>query len=412
MSIWESTNNWAESYAGCSSVSQSPINLSTDSANKCSKLCDFYMNDSYVKTGTIKASPDYLEIATDGQVSCSYNKIQYNLLLSYLYNPSQHTIEGTRYDAEFVMVFVGPSGQQLNVSVMVQNSNKLSASSKFFDAFVPYATNSNKDIPITLGNNWSFSFVLPKEPSYFVYEGSNITPPCQPNITWIVHRFPVNISSDALAMLKKTYNSGYRQPQSVGERKIMWNDGSNTRMSPKTLEANDHRLYVVMKRVGEDAESRKQAHAKENPKTNVSLIGSLEGKLKEPPKKSVMESTSESLHKLHQNAKSIGYANLGWIALLCLIIYIEVVVARYLAKVVLTGVFSMSAVSVSVEPSSFYTNVGWYGVIKWFWGILTFPIRFLLGLFQQKGGDFIQKMKQQAAQRAAAKLAQTKQVIT
>ena len=110
----------------------------------------------------------------------------------------------------------------------------------------------------------------------------------------------------------------------------------------------------------------------------------MEGKLKEPSKKTIMESTSESLRKLHTNAKEIGYGNLGWIALLCLIIYIEVVVARYLAKVALTGVFSMSAVTVSGEPSSFYTNVGWLGILKWFWGILTFPIRFLIGIVHIK----------------------------
>ena len=408
MSIWDTTNNWAESYAGCSSQNQSPINLSTDDANKCSKLCEFYMNDSYIQSGSIKALSDYLALAIGGSATCSYNQIQYNLGICYLYNPSQHTVEGTRYDAEFVMSFNGPSGQALNVSIMLQSSGKESASTKFFDAFVPYATDSSRDIPINFGNNWSLSFALPKEPSYFVYQGSNLTPPCQANITWIVHRFPVNISSTALAVLKKTYASGYRAVQTLGQRKVTWNDGSNARMSPKTLEANDKRLYVVMKRVGEDAESRKANIGNKPAKTDVSMIGSLEGKLKEPSKKTIMENTSESLQKLHQNAKEIGYGNLGWIALLCLIIYIEVVVARYLAKVALTGVFSMSAVSVAGEPSSFYTNVGWLGILKWFWGILTFPIRFLIGLFQKNRQSFSMSniagaAARMAAQRAAAK---------
>lgn len=408
MSIWDTTNNWAESYTGCSTVNQSPVNLSTDDADKCSKLCEFYMNDSYTNSATIRAEPNFLFLGVGNQ-TCSYNQMQYNLMYCSLYNPSQHTIEGTRYDAEFVMSFSGPSGQTLNVSVMVKSSNKVSASSKFFDAFVPYATNSSRDIQVNLGNNWSLSFALPKEPSYFVYEGSNLTPPCQANITWIVHRFPVNISSDSLAVLKKTYSSGFRPVQSIGKRKIVWNDGSNARMSSKTLEANDHRLYVVMKRVGEDAESRRANLDKKTPKTNVGLvdnIGSLEGKLKAPSEKTVMEKTSESIRKLHQNAKEVGYANLGWIALLTLIIYIEVVIARYLAKVVLTGVFSMSAVTVTGEPSSFYTNVGWYGVLKWFWGILTFPIRFLIGLFQQKRQAFsMSNMAAMAAKAAAARAA-------
>lgn len=408
MSIWDTTNNWAESYTGCSTVNQSPVNLSTDDANKCSKLCEFYINDSYINSGTIRADPNFLLLATGGQSTCSYNQIQYTLAYCAMFNPSQHTIEGTRYDAEFVMFFNGPSGQALNVSVMVKSSNKVSASTKFFDAFVPYATSSSRDIPINLGSNWSLSFALPKEPSYFVYEGSNLTPPCQANITWIVHRFPVNISSDSLAVLKKTYPSGFRPVQAINQRKVMWNDGTNTRMSSKTLEANDHRLYVVMKRVGEDAEARKANLDKKTPTTNVSMVGSLEGKLKAPSEKTVMEKTSESMHKLHNSAKEIGYANLGWIALLTLIIYIEVVIARYLAKVVLTGVFSMSAVTVSGEPSSFYTNVGWYGVLKWFWGILTFPIRFLIGLFNQKRQSFSMSniagaAAKMAAQRAAAK---------
>lgn len=275
MSLWDGVNNWADSYAGCAGANQSPIDLSQSAAEPCDLLCSVTWDTSYPTLGVVAAVGDVLTFALPSSTpTLKYNNDTYTFDSLQIYHPTQHTVEGVRYDAEVVMVFLGPSGAVLNVSVLASSSPRESGSRKFFGAFVQYANDPTRNIDVNLGNNWSLTQVLPTEGSYFVYSGSDILPPCDGSRTWIVYRMPVNIHPDDLATLTKTYPTGYRPTQPLGEgRKVYYNDGTKAPIPEETLDANDDRIYIKCHRLDEDADIQA---AKSNPAAGATLA--------EPPK--------------------------------------------------------------------------------------------------------------------------------
>jgi len=273
-----------------------------------------------------------------------------------LYHPSQHTIEGARYEAEFVMNWTNSSGT-LNVSVPVQSSPRESSSSTFFGAIVPYATDPTRIIPVTLGNNWSLSHAFPSEPSYFVYTGTDLIPPCDGNKTWIVYRFPININPNDLANLVKNYPSGYRPIQALGTgRKLYFNNGQNLKQSPETAQSNDDRIYIRCTKLEDD---KKIQDARSFANTANSLFGNLDQSA------SGISSKLEDSKKLKSQIQGVAHLtnyyieNTGgywlWISI---IIYIIIgILAFYLGK-------SLGGMMANSTSGSIFTNQGIYNFTR------------------------------------------------
>jgi carbonic anhydrase len=379
MSVWPTANNWADSYAGCGTANQSPIDLTTKNAIVCSQKCEFTMGDTFVTQPmvNISQSSDFLRGMPDGPggpppATCTYNGGAYDLTRFALYNPAQHTIDGHRYDAEFVMTFINRSTSEfLSVSVLLQQtSSKSTASRDFFHALVAACPllGPGQMEAANLGKNVSFSHALPKDPSYFVYAGSSLTPPCDGGMTWIVHRHPVMISSDDLADVQRQFPAGFRPTQEVGAtRQIMFNDGQNAVQSEETLKTNDHRLYIAVKRIHQDQEARKARKAQDGLKVPVTFGSGATGAASG---KTWMDHAQETHHAIQQ----IGWGNALMVPGLCLAVLALVWLARSLAKYVLTG-----------GNGSILTNAGWLStatlivdIVFWPWVLLMAFIRSVL----------------------------------
>lgn len=263
MSMFDNVANWPKENAACATPNQSPIDLAAGSAEKCDLLCDFTMKDTFIGSVTGEFTPSGLGVIISGQdAPVTYNGAEYQGvggLGMMLYTPSQHTIGGTRYDAECVMFFRLVGGGDLRVSVMVESNSRESPSKDFFSKVVPYMqrTGSASGSNITIKGDWSPAMALPAEPSYFVYKGSAIEPSCEP-CTWIVFRNPVNMHPDDMAFLKRNMKPGYRPTQPLNGRTVYLNDGANVALSDSQVGSDgDNRVYIKCSKLESDVTIQK-----------------------------------------------------------------------------------------------------------------------------------------------------------
>lgn len=225
-SIFESSSSWPDKYKGCGAPHQSPINLSQSFSVPCDRLCEWTIDEvsvgeAYISDESINKGGIVLSDFSNGKPTAQYNGEGYTCEEITLYSTSQHSLESVFGEAELVATFTHPTGKTVCMSVIVRTSPGDTPSSKFFNAFVPY---SDSDTVVKLGETWSLTDILPDKPAYFVYKGTKLTPPCEPDVTWIVYSNTVTMDPSDYAKLAKNVRPVRRPLQEVGEREVTFFD--------------------------------------------------------------------------------------------------------------------------------------------------------------------------------------------
>ena len=122
----------------------------------------------------------------------------YQLLQFHFHAPSEHTINGTRYDAEVHLVHQNILGQLAVVGVLLTQSAM--APSSIFDEIVMTAPTMVGTGAMD-GMSLNASALLPEDLSYFAYAGSLTTPPCTEGVRWFVMQTPVAVSASVIQRL-------------------------------------------------------------------------------------------------------------------------------------------------------------------------------------------------------------------
>lgn len=218
MSIFSSSTTW-----GCPTVNQSPINLAQSSAKPCDLLCDISIEETYPSQGSVIVSDEGLILHNQaGLGSCKYNSEGYTCTFLSVNHPSQHTIENIQADAEVIATFTNPTGKYLCISSLVRVNPSQTSNTAFFSAFVGYGNPSVTSTDVVLGDNWTLGMMVPSGGGYFMYEGSTVSPPCQPT-TWIVFKNMINIDSTDFATLIRNNQAGSRPIQPTADREVFYN---------------------------------------------------------------------------------------------------------------------------------------------------------------------------------------------
>jgi len=245
MSLYSSSTSWG---GNCSGTNQSPINLSQAAAKPCDLLCELVFDDVYVPQATVSISNEGMVLQnTGGLGSCKFNGQGYTCQALLLNHPSHHTIENIQADAEVIAMFTNPTGGNLCVSTLVRVNPHQTAASSFFNAFIPYGNPSVASTPVNLGENWGLFQMVPPNGAYYVYDGSLVTPGCDPT-KWVVFKSMINIDSNDFALLVKNVNPGSRPIQGVGDREIFYNDVEQLPGGPMP---HDNKTYMKCRRSGQ-----------------------------------------------------------------------------------------------------------------------------------------------------------------
>ncbi|WP_341516913.1 carbonic anhydrase family protein [Citrobacter gillenii] len=219
---WGEINN---EYKSCQTgVNQSPINIQPSDTSKLGlPILTMQYTDSPVRfqsiNHTLQATmnsytPDTLNID---------NQLYYLKQLDF-HAPSEHTIEGKNYAMELQLLHKNQQGDTVIVAVMFDVDEPNQAIKNLWESF-PTMEGSNMPIfsPVNINQ------LLPDNKVYWRYSGSLTIPPCSENVTWIVLKTPISLSTEQLENFRYIVGHMNNRPlQPLNGREVEDSQSGNT----------------------------------------------------------------------------------------------------------------------------------------------------------------------------------------
>lgn len=150
-------------------------------------------------------------------------KDSYPLLQAHLHSPSEHTLNGKRYEAEMHFVNVREDGRLAVVGLFLEVGKPNEQIQLMLDN-TPNTPDQKTHNPTSIV--FDPAKLLPKgagSGKFFTYSGSLTTPPCTEGVNWYVYEKPITLSSSQLQALKDFYDGNYRYLQDLNARQLVTN---------------------------------------------------------------------------------------------------------------------------------------------------------------------------------------------
>ena len=237
----------------CSNAT-APINLGSDQQGSCTLKCDYtfsYNNSDSTATNHGNYISMTYDTATNAQVT--YNTQKYNVQEIRLYQPSLHTFNGWRADAEMIIYHTSTTGS-LIVCVPISGSPAQTASSAMLDLVVPrlvkYAGATGDSAQLRL-DQFNLNDIVPIKP-FYSYIGTLPYSPCNGSHSYVVFDAAdggsAQISSDNLESLRRLISASSKRIAT--DVPYFYNQKGPS----KTLGAADD-IYIDCQPTGEDGET-------------------------------------------------------------------------------------------------------------------------------------------------------------
>lgn len=204
-------SSWADNYPECAGAAQSPIDISVTGHADLPELEFEYMT----MDGTIVDTGHALQVNAEGG-AFTVGDTTFTLRQIHFHVPSEHTLEGRRFDAVMHLVHAGEDGRLAVVAVMYELGEE-----NDFVGDVLEAAAATGDVPTEV----ELEDAAPENTEYYTYQGSLTTPPCTEGVRWFVLRNPESLSEEQLAELAGYYRDNVRPIQPANERTILHSAG-------------------------------------------------------------------------------------------------------------------------------------------------------------------------------------------
>ena len=168
--------------------------------------------------------PSPLEVVNNGHTiqvnyaqgsSISIGDEKFSLLQFHFHTPSEHFIKNDAFPLELHLVHRSESGQLAVVGVMLEQGKANPLIAKIWEQIPEVGKSSSlKDRLINAQD------LLPKNRSYYSYEGSLTTPPCSEGVKWNVMTEPMTVSAEQIDKFTSIYQVDARPVQAVYDRKV------------------------------------------------------------------------------------------------------------------------------------------------------------------------------------------------
>lgn len=183
---------------GKAPLSSSPITLDhTDS--------DFQARDTGHTVELHALSPQHLTV--DGT--------RYTFRQMHYHAPSEHTVDGRSFEAEFHFVHQSEDGALAVLGVLATAGKHNTHWAPFTDA-VP-ATRGGRTPEVT---GLALTSMLPGSLDHYAYDGSLTTPPCSEGVRWLLLQAPVELSARQIEDLRSVHSGNNRPTQPLNNREI------------------------------------------------------------------------------------------------------------------------------------------------------------------------------------------------
>ncbi|XP_048136727.1 alpha carbonic anhydrase 7-like [Rhodamnia argentea] len=189
-----------EEWRTCSNGSmQSPIDLTSENVQVVAHLGR--LNRSYeASNATLKNRGHDIMLRWEGVAGSIYvNGTQYLLKQCHWHSPSEHAVNGRRFDLELHMVHESPKGEAAVVGVMYklgQPDTFLSSLTKYIE-WIAGTHEVQRAVGIVNPNRIKIGC------KYYRYEGSLTVPPCTENVTWTVVQEVRTVSREQVKLLRE-----------------------------------------------------------------------------------------------------------------------------------------------------------------------------------------------------------------
>jgi carbonic anhydrase len=206
-------------YRACSKGhEQSPINIRGARLNKNLKPLEFHYISgpmTLVNTGNgivARVNPGSFMVAAG---------VRYQLVEIDFHHPSEHPVKGKLDDMEADLVHRGEDGKLAIVAVRLnQDSGFPNATLATLWAHLPTKPGTTEKVTdmVNVGG------LLPGDPGYWTYMGSELTPPCTEGVRWFVFEQDLPISRSQFRSFANLFRMNTRPVQDAHGRRIEANE--------------------------------------------------------------------------------------------------------------------------------------------------------------------------------------------
>ncbi|CAO2173194.1 unnamed protein product [Urochloa humidicola] len=219
-------DRWAElnpSWANCSAGRmQSPIPLSRDTATPVRSLG--FLNYSYRPANATIVNLGYeIEVRFEGEAGrLVINGTVYNLKQLHWHTPSEHTVDGRRYDMELHLVHESAENKAAVIGVLYKNSSVPDPFLKRLEPGIERLRDTrDREVPAGVVDP---NLARATGSVYYRYMGSLTTPPCTEGVVWTVFKKVRHVAKYQVELLRQAVDDGYennaRPLQNVNNRDI------------------------------------------------------------------------------------------------------------------------------------------------------------------------------------------------
>jgi carbonic anhydrase len=147
--------------------------------------------------------------------------VNYQLLQFHFHHPSEHLLDGGRFDMEAHFVNKSADGSLCALGVFIKPG---AANSVLGPVVAAMQSQPGPDIAVA-GVLVDPRNLLPADPSYFEYEGSLTTPPCPETVNWVVFRTPIEASPEQIERYAAVFPMDARPIQPLDRRFVLEGGG-------------------------------------------------------------------------------------------------------------------------------------------------------------------------------------------
>ncbi len=217
----EDPSNWGDldsKYTMCKDgSSQSPINISKSVTIETKGLEKIIFN---YKTGASEVvnNGHTVQVNIKDGSSITVDGINFSLKQFHFHTPSENQIEGQNFPLEAHFVHASKDGKLAVVAVMFEDGKENPVLKKIWNK-MPHKAGGN----VTCGvSSKVVNSILPKDKSYYRFNGSLTTPPCSEGVRWLVMKNYSYISSTQTKEFLELFHHANNRPiQAINARKVI-----------------------------------------------------------------------------------------------------------------------------------------------------------------------------------------------
>jgi len=158
-----------------------------------------------------------IQVNVDNHSSITIDGKHFILKQFHFHSPSENTINGRSFPLEAHFVHVAKDGSLAVVAVLYQLGDENPALKKIFATMPPHTQEKN---PLKLTAS-EIDTLLPKEKSYYRFNGSLTTPPCSEGVRWMVFKNYQTLSKEQLKQFTDIMEGNNRPVQPINARKVL-----------------------------------------------------------------------------------------------------------------------------------------------------------------------------------------------